>query len=155
MTGWSHSVCVKSCVGFVCLWGSGCLGDERVKHMCLCGGLPFWCRSQLCFVLFHAEVFVCVMRRKLLCQILGFLLSGVAFFFSLSIYFSVCVDTLLCVVCSPWGSGSMLVAWDTYDQFYGSLSSSECFDLFMCLHEVSVMRSGGSASTALPFKGLT
>lgn len=97
-----------------------------------------------------------VMCCKLLCQILGFLLSGVAFFsVSRFIYFSVCTDTSLCVVCSRWGFGSMLVAWDAYDQFYGCLSSSECFDLFMCLHEVSVMRSGDSASTALPFKGLT
>lgn len=68
--------------------------------------------------------------------------SGLFFSVSLFIYFSLCVHTLLCVVCFPWGSGSMLVAWDAYDKFYGCLSSSECFDLFMCLHEVSVMRSG-------------
>lgn len=68
--------------------------------------------------------------------------SGLIFSVSQFIYFSLCVHALRCVMCLPWGSGSMLVAWDAYDQFYGCLSSSECFDLFMCLHEVSVMTSG-------------
>lgn len=87
---------------------------------------------------------MCVVFHKLLCQILGFLLSGVAFFFQfLNLFISLCVYTHCFVWCVfPGGSGSVLVAWDAYDQFYGCLSSSECFDLFMCLHEVSVMRSG-------------
>lgn len=110
MTGWSHSVCVKSCVGFVCLWGSGCLRDERVRHMCLCGGLPFWCRSQLCFVLFHTEVFMYLVCHKLLCQILGFLHSEVAFFFSfLNLFISLCVYTHCFVWCVF--PGALVVCW--------------------------------------------
>lgn len=42
MEGWA-SVC-KLVLMTVSLWGfcvSVCAADERVKHMCLCGGLPF------------------------------------------------------------------------------------------------------------------
>lgn len=63
-------------------------------------------------------------------------------FISFPIYLFTCVRTytLLCVLCFPWGSVSMLVAWNIYDHFYGCLRSGEFFDLFVCLHEVYVMR---------------
>lgn len=131
-------------VWVLCVCWALCLSvsvDERVKHMCLCGGLPFWCRSLHCFVLFYTEVFVCVVCHNLLCQIFRLLLSRVGFLsVSRFIYLCMCVYTLLCVFCFPWGSVSMLVAWDAYDHFYGCLSSSGFFDLFVCLHEVFVMR---------------
>lgn len=61
-------------------------------------------------------------------------------FISFPVYLCVHVSILLCVVSLPWDSVRMLLPWDAYDWFYGCFRNSEFFDLFLCLHEVSVMR---------------
>lgn len=128
-------VCVNSCrsLGVLCVCWALCLSvsvDERVKHMCLCGGCPFWCRSLRCFVLFYTEEVVCVVCCNLLWQILSALLSRVSYQFP-NLFIYVCVYTVS-VMCFAWGSICMLVAWDAYDHLM-AVRAAVNFLTFFCV----------------------
>lgn len=126
-------VIVNHCqsVWVLCVCWALCLSvsvDERVKHMCLCGGLPFWCRSLCCFVLLYTEVSVCVVCHNLLCQMLSSACKRVLkiiFLISLSVY--VCT-----VLCFPWALPCVAV-WDAAARCCGWLRSSEFLDHFVPL----------------------
>ena len=146
MNGWSCvSVCVLitvSLCGFcvsvglcVCLW---------MKGWSICVFVvvfPF--DVDLCIALFHfIQRCWCVLCVVICCvRYSVFYFQEWAFYqFFQFIEVCMCVCTHCFVLCFPWGSVSMFVAWDAYDHFYGCLRSSECFDLFVCLREVYVMR---------------